>query len=584
MKLDIITFGFPCTDLSVAGKRAGLKGSQSGLFYEAIRIVRKLRPAVIVLENVPGLISSNAGHDFRIVLDSLRQCGAMDIAFRTCDSRYFNLAQRRERVFVVADFSGERAGQILFESPCGCGDFATGEETRPRVAATVRSRSSSPGVSAPGRGGEDDQNLVYQETGHEFWSEGLPRCSAHDGKEVQTLVTHTLRSEGADASEDGTGRGVPLVVTQRPIALTCNCGHEFFGELDTPCPACGGFQGGTATYPPERDGPTDAVVYQCHGSNVGPMGTLRKGRGDVQSGVPFLAFDKYNQADTGDVAHAVGAGSQKHNNAHTPLVFMPHRTLQDDGSVAEGFAQRDVSDALHGPTGNKELLVVGYTIHGSDDCRRAASETDVAQSLRCRAPGQVENSSTTVAVGYRTSGNCGVMEQGDRTAALNCATDPNQQIIGRGMSVRRLTPTECLRLQGFSDDWLDLDPVLSDSSKYRLVGNAVSVPVIEWIAHRLKEACPELNTYLSLFAGLGGFDLAFDRTGFQCVGQVELDKHACRVLERHWPGVPRHGDVRTFMRSKRAKAADPVEAGSGRLWLKRGSAGLSEDEGLQHGR
>jgi len=111
-----ITFGSPCQDLSIAGKRAGLDGSRSVLFYEATRIIRGhvargLRFAV--WENVPGALSSNGGGDFAMVLRELAKCGAVDICWRILDAQWFGVAQRRRRLFVVADFREKRAGQVL---------------------------------------------------------------------------------------------------------------------------------------------------------------------------------------------------------------------------------------------------------------------------------------------------------------------------------------------------------------------------------------------------------------------------------------------------------------------------------------
>lgn len=116
--VDVVTFGSPCQDLSVAGKRAGLAGERSGLFHEAVRVIRELRaahgkPDFAIWENVPGAFSSNAGRDFAAVIDALVNIGARDVAWRVLDSRFFGVAQRRRRVFLVADFGGERAEQVL---------------------------------------------------------------------------------------------------------------------------------------------------------------------------------------------------------------------------------------------------------------------------------------------------------------------------------------------------------------------------------------------------------------------------------------------------------------------------------------
>lgn len=147
--VDIITFGSPCQDLSVAGKREGLKGERSGLFEEAIRIIKEMRgktngkyPTFAVWENVPGAFSSNGGEDFRTVLEMFCQIKAptvyvprpygggsngkwqhagcimgdgYSLAWRVLDARYWGVPQRRRRIFLVADFRGERAAEVLFE-------------------------------------------------------------------------------------------------------------------------------------------------------------------------------------------------------------------------------------------------------------------------------------------------------------------------------------------------------------------------------------------------------------------------------------------------------------------------------------
>jgi DNA (cytosine-5)-methyltransferase 1 len=154
--VDIIAFGSPCTNLSIAGRREGLNGKQSVLFYEAIRIIQEMRdatngtqPEFIVWENVPGAYSSGQGQDFRAVLESIAQIkdktislplpekgkwltageilgDNFSLAWRTLDAQHFGVAQRRRRCYLVADFAGERAGKILFEQERLPGDTAPG--------------------------------------------------------------------------------------------------------------------------------------------------------------------------------------------------------------------------------------------------------------------------------------------------------------------------------------------------------------------------------------------------------------------------------------------------------------------------
>ena len=104
----IITGGFPCQDLSVAGKRAGLAGKRSGLYWEIIRLVEELSPAYLVLENVPGLLSSNGGRDMGTVIGALSTRG-YGVSWRVLDAQYFGVAQRRRRVFIVGCL-GDRGG------------------------------------------------------------------------------------------------------------------------------------------------------------------------------------------------------------------------------------------------------------------------------------------------------------------------------------------------------------------------------------------------------------------------------------------------------------------------------------------
>jgi DNA (cytosine-5)-methyltransferase 1 len=118
---DAVVFGSPCQDLSVAGKRAGFNGERSVLFYEAVRIIKEMQdvgrgPAWVVWENVTGALSSSDGRDFGAVLRELADLGALDIAWRVLDARFFGVPQRRRRVFVVADLAGHRAGEVFPES------------------------------------------------------------------------------------------------------------------------------------------------------------------------------------------------------------------------------------------------------------------------------------------------------------------------------------------------------------------------------------------------------------------------------------------------------------------------------------
>lgn len=140
--INILTGGFPCQDLSVAGRRGGLAASRSGLFFQLVRILQASRPEWFVFENVPGLLSSNRGRDMAIVLDSLVQCG-YGVAYRILNAQFFGVAQRRERVFLVGHHSGEweRAAAVLFEPARSDRDPASGGEAGTEVAGTLGSNT-----------------------------------------------------------------------------------------------------------------------------------------------------------------------------------------------------------------------------------------------------------------------------------------------------------------------------------------------------------------------------------------------------------------------------------------------------------
>jgi DNA-cytosine methyltransferase len=208
--VDCITAGVPCQDVSIAGQRKGLKGKRTGLFYEFARILRELRPAWFVFENVPGLFSSNKGRDFAEVLRVLMvECG-YGVSWRVLDSRYFNVAQRRERVFIVGCFGKPCPAEILFESESGAGDSAASGEARSDIAVPLTSGS---GESRPGRRMEDDWNIVAGSLQSHSKRHGHA-MSTQQAVESGQIVSHAL---GCPTS---TGRNDPNGVSESETMYT----------------------------------------------------------------------------------------------------------------------------------------------------------------------------------------------------------------------------------------------------------------------------------------------------------------------------------------------------------------------------
>lgn len=172
--VDCITAGVPCQDVSVAGKRAGLAGERTGLFYEFARILREIRPAWFVFENVPGLLSSNRGRDFAEVLRVLMvECG-YGVAWRVLNSQFFGVAQRRRRVFIVGRFGEPCPAAVLFEPESGAGDSTacgeTGQDVAFALAASVRGTGDGHGqgwnsnyITGPVKGASLSRRTVNSE-------------------------------------------------------------------------------------------------------------------------------------------------------------------------------------------------------------------------------------------------------------------------------------------------------------------------------------------------------------------------------------------------------------------------------------
>lgn len=414
---DLICGGFPCQDLSVAGKRAGLAGERSGLFREFMRIVSERNPKWVLIENVPGLLSSNRGRDMGTVLSTMAELG-YGTAYRICDAQWFGVAQRRRRVFIVGCLGDwRRAAQVLFEPESLPWDSPPSREAKPNIAGTLdagsgvrRGAGINPRslVSRPLKAGGNDR-----------------RDESHD---TYILVAHTLRSEGHDASEDGTGRGAPIVPIDMRQASRGDKMTNNRREGSSGGPPGTGIGEPGDPAPTLADSHTPAIAYQCHGSNVGPMGTLRKGNGNAAGGVPFVFEPRIGRNGRGQPSPVVNTlkGSEAGETSDMrPCVVIGGCNGPDKGTDGQGIGMGQEAISEEGRIG----------------------------------PG---------ACPMRDSGSLSV--------------------------VRRLTPTECERLQGFPDGFTECaadGKPMSDSARYRMLGNAVCVPVARWIGQRIlaMEAC-----------------------------------------------------------------------------------------------
>jgi len=251
--IDVLVGGTPCQSFSVAGLRKGLDDPRGNLMLTYLAIAAKYRPKWVVWENVPGVLSSNGGNDFASLLQGLGELG-YGFAYRILDAQHFGVPQRRRRVFVVGHIGDwQRAAAVFFERHSLQGHTPPSREAGKRVAKTVTASLGTGGADYDTKeliGGIDYENNGHGPTGPTGpLLKGSPTgggrplpaiVQAHrqvafgeyvnddtastmkqrDYKDATDLVTHSLRGESFDASEDGTGRGTPLVPAMQVRRLT----------------------------------------------------------------------------------------------------------------------------------------------------------------------------------------------------------------------------------------------------------------------------------------------------------------------------------------------------------------------------
>lgn len=258
--VDVICGGFPCQDLSIAGKRAGLAGERSGLWFEFARIVDELEPQWVVIENVPGLLSSNRGRDFNVIIQWLAQRG-YGVAWRVLDAQYFGVPQRRRRVFIVASLGDGRAAEVLFERESGTGNTPPSREAGKDITFSLRANPSHSGDKGDGglnttlvpsqsvaqaltssntqnngSGGITDRStptlivMAHGQANAEIVSDGSPSLTTNH---EAPILWHNHQQDGSiRMQEDGTaptvsrqwgtgGNNVPFVGVRRLMPIEC---------------------------------------------------------------------------------------------------------------------------------------------------------------------------------------------------------------------------------------------------------------------------------------------------------------------------------------------------------------------------
>ena len=471
--VDVITFGSPCQDLSVAGKRAGLKHTdngdeettRSGLFMEAVRIIKEMReatngkyPRFALWENVPGAFSSNKGEDFRIVLEELIKiaepsavmpavpkngwpysdsyCGdGWSLAYRVFDAQYWGVPQRRRRIYLVLDLTdGAGAGKVSFERDGLRGYFAEGRTPRKETAGDAEGSAGT--ANCEGAVGLDAYNSCL--TGDKAATLGV-NCGISTGR--NGVVCMATQQGGAEIMEDK----CPTITASAGMSGNNQPVVCYSGGF---CPETGGndprrsvaFQ--EELSPTVRAGATPAIV--CKINDALPFDT-------TQCTHPA----NYSNPKLGDPCHPLAAG------AHPPAVVCKLYDARGNGDGC--IAPTITGDHNNRVTDYTSVLVEqrGFSMQGFGDYK----ESDVASGLKARdykdATDIVVEAPVAVDRAYFNQGQNALytpqcyedgttptlVAKGPSAVAYGVACPPVRYIV------RRLTPTECARLQGFADGW-----------------------------------------------------------------------------------------------------------------------------------
>ena len=363
----IITGGFPCQDLSVAGKRAGLAGNRSGLFWEICRLLDETKTQYFILENVPGLLSSNSGADMGVVMSALAQRG-YGLAYRVLDAQHFGVPQRRRRVFIVGSLgdNGGTPAEILAIAEGRAGYLAQGGKAR-----------KSPTTA----------------------SDGSPST-------VGTLLARDYKGIDQISVEEN-----KLVLSNEPI-------------------------------------PFSPSSFANYAENDDVSATLRAGGGDL------------------------GGGSE------TLLVFDPHQ----EGPRIQGKTVNTLTASMG--TGGNNVPMVAYPMHGAMVGRNDEAGPKGSGFFGENEPSYTLTASSQarhgVVIAFDTYNQ--TTDKVSQTIKAHSANNENIGTVLQNSMVRRLTPLECERLQGFPDHWTEGQ---TDGHRYKQLGNAVAVPVVNWIIERL---------------------------------------------------------------------------------------------------
>ena len=495
--VDVICGGSPCQDLSVAGLRKGLAGERSGLFMDQVRIVKEMRaederrgvsddfirPRYLVWEKVPGAFSSANGEDFRAVIEEIvhikdstchvprpdtgrwESAGAailgdqFSLAWRVLDAQYWGVAQRRRRIFLVADFGGLTAPKILFEQERLLGDPAEGQGQGKGVTTTAGNSSADSGGSRVAEEKEVDIFAFHINQREEtinlngisgalmattnmqmqtFVAEGMRKFESAE-KEEECLSLNDQGGERMDVSVDVTATLRAGMSGHPPLVMGIQQGSA--GAEETPDLAL--------TEEAETGGNNYQILFENHGIDARYTGPHE---------VAPTMSDRY------------GTGG---NNV--PLVS----DMPESYCIAGNIIDREVQNGGNGLGCQPDI---SYTLTSADRhavfSRQRSDEFLQNRVTATQSARQHKDATDLVCEPYQNT--VGTIGYTDHKGINNQYVSEDKCIVENRRLIRRLTPLECERLQGFPDHWTDI-PGASDSARYKALGNSVAIPCVDFV-------------------------------------------------------------------------------------------------------
>lgn len=576
----VVTGGSPCQDLSIAGKRAGLAGARSGLFMEQVRIVKEMRaedkrngrtgnmvrPRFLVWENVVGAFSSNRGKDFAAVLEEIARiaepgfslsglpdkqkwtkAGAIDgdgwsIAWRTHDakdwgktirdSRTGNVIrlgtpQRRRRISVVADFGGESAAQIQFDRESVSWHPAESGAAGERPAGAAESGASYAVRIRGGCDGGGKGALVQTE-----------KSGTLGTGNDQTIFTPTPINLMVATRCKALGRGTGFGVGEPgdpANTISAAHSHSVFATAIPINDKATRWQGGGESR--NHDGRGNGLGIGKEGD---PSPTLTAGdRHGVMCMNPWDA-QSARVYDQDGAWHSLNA-NENGGMARDSVLCAGFKAGQGAQAGGIGYSEEVSPTLAAAPSGtNQTPAVVALDMtHACDVIRECGEQAPRLQARMGTGGNQVPLTYQMNGFGdYRAAEVASSCKQRDFKDSTDLAITH--------MVVRRLTPMECERLQGFPDHWTDIGEWTdekgkkhkdADSPRYKALGNSIALPFWDWMLRRMARYLPEGATLGSLFDGIGGFPLCFERIHGKGTARwaSEIEPFPIAVTKKHFP-------------------------------------------------